>query len=118
LATTALTIAVLYLAKNRKFKYLWVAGLPVLLMAINTISAGILKVFHPDPRIGFLAHANYISQKVAMGELPAGINSFEIAQRVIMNDYTNAFLGTLYVALVSLVILLTLKEVIGSWQKS
>jgi carbon starvation protein len=118
LATTALTIAVLYLAKTGRFKYLWVAGLPALLMAINTISAGILKVFHPDPRIGFLAHANFISQKVAMGELPAGIISFEIAQRVIMNDYTNAFLGTLYVALVSLVILLTLKEVIGSWQKS
>jgi carbon starvation protein len=118
LATTALTLAVLYLAKTRKFKYLWVAGLPALLMAINTISAGILKVFHPDPRIGFLAHADSISQKVAMGELPAGIKSFEIAQRVIMNDYTNAFLGTLYVALVSLVILLTLKEVIGSWQKS
>jgi len=118
LATTALTIAVLYLAKNRKFKYLWVAGLPALLMAINTISAGILKVFHPDPRIGFLAHADSISQKVAMGELPTGIKSFEIAQRVIMNDYTNAFLETLYVALVSLVILLTLKEVIGSWQKS
>jgi len=39
-------------------------------------------------------------------------------RRVIMNDYTNAFLGTLYVASVSLVILLTLKEVIGSWQKS
>jgi carbon starvation protein len=118
LATTALTIAVLYLAKNRKFKYLWVAGLPALLMAINTISAGILKVFHPDPRIGFLAHADFVSQKVAMGELPEGIKSFEIAQRVIMNDYTNAFLGTLYVALVSLVILLTLKEVISSWQKS
>jgi carbon starvation protein len=118
LATTALTLAVLYLAKNRKFKYLWVAGFPALLMAINTISAGILKVFHPDPRIGFLAHANFVSQKVAMGELPAGIKSFEIAQRVIMNDYTNAFLGTLYVALVSLVILLTLKEVISSWQKS
>jgi carbon starvation protein len=118
LATTALTLAVLYLAKTRKLKYLWVAGLPALLMAINTISAGILKVFHPDPRIGFLAHADSISQKIAMGELPAGIKSFEIAQRVIMNDYTNAFLGTLYVALVSLVILLTLKEVIGSWQKS
>jgi carbon starvation protein len=117
LATTALTIAVLYLAKTGRFKYLWVAGLPALLMAINTISAGILKVFHPDPRIGFLAHAKSISQKVAMGELPVGIKSFEIAQRVIMNDYTNAFLGTLYVALVSLVILLTLKEVIGSWQK-
>jgi carbon starvation protein len=118
LATTALTLAVLYLAKTGRFKYLWVAGLPALLMAINTISAGILKVFHPDPRIGFLAHADSISKKVAMGELPAGIKSFEIAQRVIMNDYTNAFLGTLYVALVSLVILLTLKEVIGSWQKS
>jgi carbon starvation protein len=117
LATTALTIAVLYLAKTGRFKYLWVAGLPALLMAINTISAGILKVFHPDPRIGFLAHADSISQKIAMGELPAGIKSFEIAQRVIMNDYTNAFLGTLYVALVSLVILFTLKEVIGSWQK-
>jgi carbon starvation protein len=118
LATTALTLAVLYLAKTGRFKYLWVAGLPALLMAINTINAGILKVFHPDPRIGFLAHADSISQKVATGELPAGIKSFEIAQRVIMNDYTNAFLGTLYVALVSLVILLTLKEVIGSWQKS
>jgi carbon starvation protein len=118
LATTALTIAVLYLAKTGRFKYLWVAGFPALLMAINTISAGILKVFHPDPRIGFLAHADSISKKIATGELPAGIKSFEIAQRVIMNDYTNTFLGTLYVALVSLVILLTLKEVISSWQKS
>jgi carbon starvation protein len=118
LATTALTLAVLYLAKTGKFKYLWVAGLPALLMAINTISAGILKVFHPDPRIGFLAHADSISKKVAMGELPAGIKSFEIAQRVIMNDYTNALLGTLYVALVSLVVLLILKEIIGSWQRN
>jgi carbon starvation protein len=118
LATTALTLAVLYLAKTGRFKYLWVAGLPALLMAINTISAGILKVFHPDPRIGFLAHADSISQKVAMGELPAGIKSFEIAQRVIMNDYTNALLGTLYVALVSLVVLLILKEIIGSWQRN
>jgi carbon starvation protein len=72
LATTALTIAVLYLAKNRKFKYLWVAGLPALLMAINTISAGILKVFHPDPRIGFLAHADSISKKNRYGRTTNG----------------------------------------------
>ncbi len=118
LATTALTLAVLYLAKTGRFKYLWVAGLPAFLMAINTISAGILKVFHPDPRIGFLAHGQSLSQKLATGELPAGIKSFEVAQRVIINDYTNAFLGTIYVALVSLVILLTIKEILRSWQKS
>ena len=117
LATTALTIATLYLAKTGRFKYLWVAGIPALLMAINTITAGILKVFHPDHRIGFLAHAKWLSEKVSVGELPPAIKSVEIAQRVIINDYTNAFLGILYVSLVFLVIVLVLKEIFVSWQK-
>jgi hypothetical protein len=52
-----------------------------------------------------------------VGELPPAIKSVEIAQRVIINDYTNAFLGILYVSLVFLVIVLVLKEIFVSWQK-
>ncbi|WP_448587864.1 carbon starvation CstA family protein [Thermocrinis sp.] len=118
LATTALTIATLYLAKTGRMKYLWVAGVPALLMAINTITAGVLKVFHPDHRIGFLAHAQWLSEKISVGELPPAIGSVEIAQKVIFNNYINALLGIIYVSLVFLVIVLTIKEILLSWRRS
>lgn len=104
LATLALTVATVYIVNMGKGKYAWMTGLPAMLMSVNTISAGILKVVHPDKDIGFLAHARWLSEKVSQGTLPPAIPSVNVAHKVILGDYINAVLATIYVALVSLVI--------------
>jgi len=105
LATLALTVATVYLVNSGKAKYMWVTGLPALVVSINTITAGLQKVFHPDKDIGFLAHAQWLSEKLKQGVLPSSIPSTEVAQRVIWGDYLNAGLASLYIVLVSLIIL-------------
>ncbi|ADC89660.1 carbon starvation protein CstA [Thermocrinis albus DSM 14484] len=118
LATVALSIVTLYLVKNNRHRYAWVTGVPAILMAINTLSAGLIKVFHPNEKIGFLAHATTLREAVLSGLLPPGIKSVSVAHRVIFNDYLNAFLAFSYVLLVGLVILLIVKHVIRSWPRS
>lgn len=108
LATTALVIATLYLANRGKIKYLWVTGIPAAFLALNTISAGLIRVFHPDKAIGFLSQAKFLSQAIELGTLPATIQSVEIAQRVVFNNYVNAFMALLYVSLVLCVIIIAL----------
>ena len=112
LATLALTVATVYIVNMGKGKYAWVTGVPAMLMSINTISAGILKVVHPDKDIGFLAHARWLSEKVSQGTLPPAIPSVDVAHKVILGDYINAVLATIYVAFVSLVILNALYVII------
>ncbi|GBC88257.1 Carbon starvation protein A [bacterium HR13] len=112
LATLALTVATVYIVNMGKGKYAWVTGVPAMLMSVNTISAGILKVVHPDKDIGFLAHARWLSEKVSQGTLPPAIPSVDVAHKVILGDYINAVLATIYVAFVSLVILNALYVII------
>jgi carbon starvation protein len=40
-------------------------------LAICTMTAGLQKIFHPDPRIGFLSHANRYSDALAQGQVLA-----------------------------------------------
>ncbi|QWK19314.1 MAG: carbon starvation protein A [Hydrogenobacter thermophilus] len=112
LATLALTVATVYIINMGKGKYAWVPGVPAMLMSVNTISAGILKVVHPDKDIGFLAHVHWLSEKVSQGTLPPAIPSVDVAHKVILGDYINAVLATIYVAFVSLVILNALYVII------
>ncbi|MFN3598736.1 MAG: carbon starvation CstA family protein [Aquificaceae bacterium] len=117
LASTALVVATVYLANNRKFKHLWVAAIPALFLSVNTISAGLERVFHPDKAIGFLSQAKFLSQALALGNLPPTIPSVEIAQRVIFNNYVNAFMALLYVSLVACVILIALYRIKEAYSK-
>ncbi len=112
LATTALVVATVYMVNNGKLKYAWITGLPALFLSINTITAGLMRVFHPDKVIGFLAQAEFLKKALELGKLPATIPSVEIAQRVIFNNYVNAFMGTLYVSLVLCVIAIALYRIL------
>ncbi len=111
LATTALVVATLYMVNNGKLRYAWITGLPALFLAINTISAGLIRVFHPDKAIGFLAQAEFLKKAISLGKLPATIPSIDIAYRVIFNNYVNAFMAILYVSLVLCVIAIALYRV-------
>ncbi|QID32817.1 carbon starvation CstA family protein [Pampinifervens florentissimum] len=111
LATTALVVATIYMVNSGKLKYAWITGLPAIFLTVNTISAGLIRVFHPDKAIGFLAQAEFLKKAISLGKLPATIPSIDIAYRVIFNNYVNAFMAILYVSLVLCVIAIALYRV-------
>jgi carbon starvation protein len=58
LSVIALCLGTTLLIKMQKTKYLFVTMIPLAFMCVVTFSAGYLKVFSSDPRIGFLSGGN------------------------------------------------------------
>ena len=106
LAAIALTFATVCLVKMKRERYAWVTLLPTAWLVICTLSMGWLKLMHEDARIGFLAHARKFSDAIARGEVLAPAKTMDEMQQVLRNDYVNATLTVILMALVvSLVVL-------------
>ena len=104
LATVALCVGTTVIIKTGKQRYAWVTLLPLAWLVIVTMSAAYTKIFSPDPRLGFLAHASLFSQQVAEGVTPKGVKSLIDASRIIFNDRVDAAVAAFF-ALSVLVIL-------------
>ena len=65
LSVVALCLGTTILIKMHKTKYVFVTLLPLVFMCAVTFSAGYLKVFSPDPRIGFLSGARSLLRESA-----------------------------------------------------
>ena len=103
LAVVALCVATSILIKMNKARYSWVTILPMLWLVLATQTAGFQKIFHPDPRIGFLAEADRLSGLIAEGKVPAA--QIDTIQRQIFNNRLDAVVTGLF-ALMVLVILI------------
>jgi len=95
LAGIALCVATTIIVKNGKLRYAWVTGVPLVWLLIVTSTAAWQKLFSPELRIGFLAHARDLSEQLAAGELPA--NQAGMAPQLIFNDYLDAGLTGLFI---------------------
>jgi carbon starvation protein len=102
LATIALCVGTTILIKMRKARYAWVTLTPLGWLLSVTMTASYQKVFHPHPRIGFLAHARALSDQLAAGAVPPG--DIGQVQRLIFNDRLDAVVTGIFALLVALIL--------------
>ncbi len=100
LAGIALLLCTSVLVKMKRERYVWVTLLPTSWLLITTLTAGVQKIFHSDPRIGFLALAEKFSNAAAQGKVLAPAKSLEEMQRVAFNNYLDAVVCGFFVLLV------------------
>lgn len=94
LAGIALCITTTILVKEGKLRYAWVTAVPFTWLLIVTTTAALEKLFSPELRVGFLAHASDLSSKVASGL--ATSEQIAKAPQLLFNDYLDAGLTGLF----------------------
>jgi carbon starvation protein len=100
LAGIALLLCTSVLVKMKRERYVWVTLVPTAWLLITTLTAGVQKIFHSDPRIGFVALARKFSAAAAEGKVLAPAKSIEEMQRVAFNNYLDAVVCAFFVVLV------------------
>jgi carbon starvation protein len=99
LAAIALCVATTVLVKMNRARHTWVTLVPLAWLASATLTAGWQKVFSPDPKLGFLSHANSIASQ-------PGPNT----ARLVFNDRLDAGLALFFMIIVVVIILASARE--------
>ncbi|PTV47428.1 carbon starvation protein A [Acinetobacter pittii] len=92
LASMALILGTVILFKMKKEKYVWVTIIPTIFLFITCMTAGWQKIFHENPKIGFLAQANRFSDAIARGEIIKPAKTIAEMQNIVMSNQINAAL--------------------------
>jgi carbon starvation protein CstA len=104
LAAIALTLCTVVLYKMKRERWAWVTIVPTVWLVLCTVTAGLEKVFSPNPKVGFLSHAEKFSQALTSQQVLAPAKSLPEMSRIIFNDYLDATLAALAVAIVVIVV--------------
>ena len=78
------------------------------------MTAGWQKLFHDDPKIGFLANARKYGDALAAGELVAPAKSMQDMQRIVFNNQLDAGLCVLFMSVVTLMAVLGLRAALAA----
>jgi carbon starvation protein len=102
LASIALCIATGIIVKSGKVKLAWVTGMPLAWLAVVTTVASWEKVVSDDVRVGFLAAANQLAEKLAANTLSEA--QAAVAPQLIFNQRLDAVLTVILCAILWIVI--------------
>ncbi len=102
LAVLALALGTTVLIKMGRTRYLWATLAPLAWLLSVTMTAGWMKIFSADPRLGFLTAADGFVKKIAAGGSPE-----QLAQwgRLLFNNQVNACVTGAFLVLVAVVVL-------------
>ena len=103
LAGVALIMVSVILVKMKKERYVWVPLVPAVLVLFVTCYASLQKLFHTNPKIGFLAHAAKFKDAAARGEILAPAKDVAQMHQIAFNDYVNSGLTVLFLSVVVIV---------------
>ena len=107
LSVVALCLGTTLLIKMRKSKYLFVTVIPLCFMCAVTFSAGYLKVFSPDPRLGFLSGAQSLLSQAAAVTDP--VQAANLARQATIWRF-DAFVAVFFLVLVLMIVLGSAKQ--------
>ena len=103
LATVALIVMTTILIKMGKLRYIWVTLTPSVWLVAVTMTASYQKIFSANPRIGFLAQARQMAERLATGSIAP--DKVVETERLIFNAQLNAGVTALLAGLVIVVVL-------------
>ena len=100
LAAIALTVCTVVLFKMKRERFALVTIAPATWLVVCTVTAGLEKVFSPDPNVGFVSHALKYGDAIAAGQLLAPAKTAAEMTRIVINDYIDAALAAVFVLVV------------------
>ncbi len=103
LGTIALCLATTILIKMYRMKYVWVTALPLGWMLSVTFTAGLTKIFASNPRLGFLARADQLTEQIAAGSVSAA--KLAEVQQLIFNERMDAAICGLFLLLTATIVI-------------
>ena len=105
LAAMALTLGTVILFKMKKEKYVWVTIVPTVFLLVTCMTAGWQKIFHSNPKIGFLAQADKFSAAIAKGEILKPAKTLEEMQTIVLSNQINAALCAFFMIVAIIMII-------------
>ncbi|PBN45064.1 carbon starvation CstA family protein [Sphingobium sp. D43FB] len=114
LAAIALMLATAVLFRMKRDRFAWVTMIPTAWLLVCTLSAGWLKLFSPDPKLGFLAHAAKFGAAADKGEVLSPAKSMAEMERIIFNDRIDATLVALFLAVVLSLLVFTIRTCLAA----
>lgn len=109
LAGIALMLGCVVLIKMKRQRYVWVTLVPAVWLLICTTTAGLIKLFDPNPAVGFVALANKYSAAMAQGQVIAPAKSMDQMQHIVFNAWTNTTLTVLFLFVVMSILFFAIK---------
>jgi carbon starvation protein len=113
LAAIALVLATVLVVQTGQLKRIWVTIVPLSWLLVCTLTAATQKLFHPDPKIGFLSHAKIFEAGLESGTVMAPARTIEQMQSIVFNDYLNSVVCAFYVAIVIALVLFGIRAMRG-----
>ena len=133
LSVVALCLATTILIKMNRARFMWVTLIPMVWLVTVTFSTGVQKVWHSDAKIGFLAKAAELTTELtglernaarlkaladsgtpdAAEQLAPVVKRVSTTQHIIFNNYLDAVVAIVFLALVALVVLMSAWKWLG-----
>jgi carbon starvation protein len=121
LAGVALMLSTVVLFKMKRQRFALVTMVPTAWLLLCTLTAGWQKVFHENPKIGFLAAANKYQAALDKGELLAPAKNIDQMHQIILNNQIDAGMAALFLFLVVSILAFTIpacRKALGQKQRT